>query len=269
MLPRGVNNNGKAKRAKVIANQLGTSHYDVVVFQELFYTRSRKILTRALKEQFPFQTPVLNKRSLSLKTNGGVLILSRHPIKERKQIRYKKRSGPDRLSRKGALMVELEVKGKRIQVIGTHLQAFGVQEIMYSQYKQLHDELLQPNLKHGVPQLIFGDFNTLKEVPTVRPEDLPANFENRIAQYHIMLQTLHAEDGPLSGQQQFSMDRPYNDLCKKRKQYRLLLDYFLLRSNESSIKVTKRQMEVKQFRWHKNHRDLSDHYALMGVVSGY
>ena len=267
MLPRGVNSNGKAKRAKAIADQLKNSKYDVIVFQELFYKRSRRILTKALAQQFPFQTPVLNKKGFALKTNGGVLLISRYPIQKVQQIQYKKRTGPDCLSRKGALLAELNVKGKSVQLIGTHLQAFGLKEIMYSQYQQLQDELLRPNIKTGVAQIICGDFNTLKEVPSIRPADLPANFEKRIAQYPVMLQTLDAEDGVLHGEQQFTMDRPYNDLCKKRKQYRLLLDYFLIRSNESPTIVSKRRIQIIRYPWHKNHQDLSDHYGLEAVVS--
>jgi endonuclease/exonuclease/phosphatase family metal-dependent hydrolase len=269
MLPRGVNSNGKAKRARAIVDQLKKSSYDVVVFQELFYRRSRTILRKELQQAFPFQTPVLNKKAIALKTNGGVMIFSKHPIKEWKQIRYKKRSGPDRLSRKGAMLAELDIRGKSVQIIGTHLQAFGLKETMYSQYQQLHDELLAPNTKDKVPQLLCGDFNTLKEIPPHLPSDLSVNFEKRIAQYPAMLQTLKVEDGNLFGEHQYTMDRPHNDLCKKRKQYRLLLDYFLVKQNQSNILVKKREVQIMKYQWHKNHHDLSDHYGLAAVVSGF
>lgn len=269
MLPRGVKGNNKAKRARIIAEELKQRDYDVVVFQELFYQRSRKILTRQLQEKYPHQTQVLNKKSVSFKTNGGVLILSKHPIIDTREITYRQKSGPDRLSRKGALLATLHVRGKQVQVIGTHLQAFGKKEIMYSQYQQLHDELLKPSLLLGVPQIICGDFNTLKEVPSQVPASLPANFEERIARYPVMLQTLQAADGPLKGVQQYSMDRPNNDLCKKRKEFRLLLDYFLIRPNQSAAQIEHRQITIIKKKWHKDHSDLSDHYSLEAVVKGF
>ena len=163
----------------------------------------------------------------------------------------------------------MDVRGKKVQVIGTHLQAFGKKEIMYSQYKQLHDELLKPTLLPNVPQIICGDFNTLKEVPAQVPASLPANFEERIARYPVMLQTLQAEDGELKGSQQYSMDRPNNDLCKKRKEFRLLLDYFLIRSNQSAAYIPHRQIIMIKKKWHKDHNDLSDHYSLEAVVKGF
>ncbi len=269
MLPRGVKGNGKAKRARSIAEELKGRDYDIIVFQELFYHRSRKILLTRLKEKYPHQTAVLNKKAISFKTNGGVLILSRHPITDTREITYQQKSGPDRLSRKGALLATMNVRGKKVQVIGTHLQAFGKKEIMYSQYQQLHDELLKPSLLPNIPQIICGDFNTLKEVPAQVPVSLPANFEERIARYPVMLQTLQAEDGELKGTQQYSMDRPNNDLCKKRKEFRLLLDYFLIRSNQSAAHIPHRQITIIKNKWHKDHRDLSDHYGLEAVVKGF
>ena len=159
MLPRGLAK-GKAKRAKAIAEELTRNKYDVVVFQELFYARSRKILSQGLKQAYPHQTPVLNKKTFSFKLNGGVMLFSKYPITNIKQICYSSKSGPDRLSRKGALLAELAIKEKTIQVVGTHLQAFGKKEIMYAQYKQLFDELLKPNERTNVPQIICGDFNS-------------------------------------------------------------------------------------------------------------
>jgi len=267
MLPRGINHNGKAKRAKIIAEQLKYSPYDVVVFQELFYRRSRRIIAKELQSEFPAQTNVLNKKSIALKTNGGVMIFSRHPIKEVREIRFNDRSGPDRLSRKGAMLAEIEVKGKPIHVIGTHLQAFGMQETMYSQYQQLYDELLKAYSKNGIPQLICGDFNTIKTLPKNIPDNLPKNFEQRIAKYETMLQTLKASDGELDGEQQYTMDRPNNDLCKKRKEFRLQLDYFLFRPMTSNLTIAKRRVQIIRYPWRNGNKDLSDHFALEAVVN--
>lgn len=269
MLPRGINHNGKAKRARAIAEQLKKSPYDVVVFQELFYRRSRRIITKGLQSEFLAQTKVLNNKSIALKTNGGVMIFSRHPIKEVKEIRFKDRSGPDRLSRKGAMLAEINVNGKIIQVIGTHLQAFGMQETMYNQYQQLFDKLLNPNEKNGIPQFICGDFNTIKTIPKNLPANLPKNFEQRIARYETMLQTLKASDGELDGEQQYTMDRPNNDLCKKRKEFRLLLDYFLFRPMTSNLTIAKRTVQIIRYPWRTGNKDLSDHFALEAVATGF
>lgn len=269
MLPRFVNSNGKVRRARAIVEQLKQRPYDVIAFQELFHARSRRIIVRGLSGHYPHHTRVLNKKMFSLKSNGGVMIFSRHPILESYQIRYAARMGFDRLSRKGAVLAEIDVRGRTVQVAGTHLQAFGEQAILYSQYQQLAEELLKPHAKAGVLQVVCGDFNTLRTVPTQIPADIPQDFVNRLPRYHYMLHTLDAIDGDLSGEQQFTMDRPYNDLCKTRKEFRLLLDYVLLRPNGINDLFIRRKVEIMRHQWDPQHRDLSDHFGLEAVLSGF
>lgn len=249
MLPMFVNNNGKGKRAKAIVDQLKLHRYDVVVFQEAFKKRSRRIIRKGLKETYPHQTRVLNKKTVAFKMNGGVMVVSRHPIKEVHQIRYQARTGFDKLSRKGAQLAEIDFNGRTIQVVGTHLQAFGRDSILYSQYKQLHDELLAKHSKPGIPQFVVGDFNTRKSH----------------ARYPDMLSTLQAEDGELAGDQQFTMDRPYNDLCTGNKEARILFDYIFVRPQGTTLSIT-RQVRIIRQRWDEEHQDLSDHFGVEAVV---
>ena len=65
MLPLVINNNGKAKRAKVIVEELKKHNYDVIIFQEVFKHRSRRIIRNGLLAQFPNQTQVLNKKTIA------------------------------------------------------------------------------------------------------------------------------------------------------------------------------------------------------------
>lgn len=269
MLPRFVNANSKGKRAKVIVEQLKKHPYDVVVFQELFKKRSRRIITKGLAREFPYHTKVLNKKAITLKTNGGVMLFSRYPIKATHEIQYKDRTGFDKLSRKGALLAEIDVHGKTIQVVGTHLQAFGPTDIMYSQYQQLHDELLQPQTKPGVPQFICGDFNTIKTIPAQLPSGVTQEQVNRLARYPVMLKTLEVHDYELLGDQQYTMDRPYNDLCTTRKEFRLLLDYVFLRAPEGISYTVTRRVKIMRHPWHVEHQDLSDHFGVEAVVVGF
>ena len=258
---------GNNRRAKAVVQQLQQQVYDVIVFQEVFQPRARKILVKKLQQQYPYQTRVLNKKTLAFKTNGGVIILSRHPIKKTKQIRYRQRQGIDRMARKGALLAEIDFKQKPVQVVGTHLQAFGTTDVMYAQYQQLHAELLKPYEQPLVPQVICGDFNTIKNLPPQLPPSVTQSMIDRLARYTVMMKTLQAEDGELLGEQQYTMDRPFNDLCKKRKEYRLLIDYCLFKSNGLKQFEMWRQVKVMRQQWHKNHRDLSDHFGLEAVVT--
>lgn len=263
MLPFPAPPHGKAKRARAIASILKEHNQDIVVFQEAFKRRSRRILRRELSKLFPYLTDVLNQKTLSLKTNGGVMIFSRHPITTVHEIRFIKRTGYDKFARKGAMLAEIQFHGKPIQVLGTHLQAFGTDDILISQYNQMRTELLDPHLRTGVPQFLLGDFNTRK-VPSV-PAGLSGTTPMPQTRYSAMLQTLESEDGDLEGPQQYTMDRPYNDLCKRRKEARLLLDYVLVRPAEINLEV-RREVKIFRKQWTKDHQDLSDHFALEALI---
>ncbi|NOT76540.1 MAG: sphingomyelin phosphodiesterase [Cyclobacteriaceae bacterium] len=265
MLPI-IKSNSKVIRARAIVEQLNQRNYDVIVFQEMFQKRSRRIITKGLAKKYPHHTPVLNKKFIGLKTNGGVMLFSKYPIRDYHQIRFSSRSGIDKMSRKGAMMAEIDVNGKIIQVVGTHLQAFGAQNIMYDQYMQLASELLDPHTKEGIPQLICGDLNTIKSLPPQLPADISQSFVDRLPRYSTMLEKFKAIDGDLEGEQQYTMDRPINDLCITRKEYRLLLDYILLRPNGlTNISINRRVQIIRQ-RWSPEHEDLSDHFRTDGYT---
>jgi endonuclease/exonuclease/phosphatase family metal-dependent hydrolase len=263
MLPFPAPPHGKTKRARAIAELLHQERHDVVVFQEAFKRRSRRILRRELKGSFPFQTNVLNKKVVSIKVSGGVMIFSRHPIDSVHEIRYTKRTGYDKLSRKGAVLAEINFRGKAIQVVGTHLQAFGTDDILISQFSQMRKELLDPHARFGVPQFLLGDFNTRK-VPPV-PSGMSGDSPMPQTRYTTMLQTLQAEDGELAGELQYTMDRPNNDLTERSRNARLVLDYILVRPADFPLSIHRR-VRIFRKQWHKDHQDLSDHFGLEAVV---
>lgn len=265
MLPRLVKNNGKAKRAKIIVEKLQQADYDVVILQEAFYRRARKIITKGLAKTYPYQTDILNKQTIGLKTNGGVIMLSKLPIQQTSEIQFKSRASVDRFARKGAMMVTVQWKNQPLQIVGTHLQAFSTADITYNQLSQIKNELLEKQPSQ-VPQIICGDFNVIKTVPDKMPSNIDSTRFQKLPRYPKLVEILGAEDGDLLGENQFSMDRPNNDLAKKFKQYRLLLDYVLLR-NQTPTKLTiLRKIKVFRHTWHKEHQDLSDHFGVEAMI---
>ncbi|KAF9574028.1 hypothetical protein EC968_007581 [Mortierella alpina] len=83
--------------------------------------------------QNPYQTPTLgnNKRAWNSTTgayrplrlmNGGVVIMSKWPIKQQHQFIYKKSCGIDSWANKGFVYVVLDYLGTNVHVFGTHMQ---------------------------------------------------------------------------------------------------------------------------------------------------
>jgi len=243
---------GNGRRANGIADLLVDSPYDVIVFQEAFCPFARQRLQRQLGELFPYASGPANRKLFSLKTSSGLWILSRYPILSHYSITFKNKHGSDALSRKGALLVTLDIDGHRIQIAATHLQNSGGSWLRHAQCVEFYERLLKPNRLEGVPQVICGDFNINKNSA---PES-----------YRFMLTTLGAKDGDLNGEQQFTYDRASNDLHVEKGADRDLIDYILVRENGAWVDCANRQVRIIRKPWSWRHKDLSDHYPLAAEI---
>lgn len=251
MLPKFITNTGKIERAEKIGEKLMTTDYDVIVFQEAFHKGARRKIRKDLEESYPYHAGPANLKAVSIKTNSGIWIFSKYPITHSKSIIFSSRSGIDAFSRKGALLVEVNVNGQLIQVIGTHLQNSGGPWIRHSQCVEVYHKLMKPLKKQGVPQVICGDFNINKDSTEA---------------YQMMLQTLNAEDGELEGNQKHSYDRKNNDLHAEKGFRQDLIDYILIRNNGGKADCSKRKITPIKNRWHKDFQDLSDHYPIEAEI---
>ena len=251
MLPSIVKATGKAQRTELIGRALKDSDYDVIVFQEAFQRKARKKIFDQLKEAFPYQAGPANQKLISYRTNSGLWIFSKHPIVATQSIVFKNRSGVDAFSRKGGLIAELSVHGTLVQIAATHLQNSGQPWVRQSQCVEFYNRLLKPFQKDGVPQIICGDFNINRE---------------REEEYNFMLQTLHANDGELAGEQKYTYDLANNDLQVEEGTSKDLIDYILIHDANSQFLSTSRQVRILKQHWNSKHADLSDHYALEAEV---
>jgi endonuclease/exonuclease/phosphatase family metal-dependent hydrolase len=253
MLPHLVAAHSKKKqRARVIGETLVSSDYDVIFFQEAFHSTARNEILAHLKTKFPYHAGPANKKFLSLKANSGLWIFSKYPIIHSQSIIYKNKFGVDALSRKGALLVELNVLGQRIQIAGTHLQNCGPVWLRQVQCVEFYKRLLKPNAREGVPQIICGDFNIDRYTTQ---ED-----------YQFMLQTLDAKDSN-QDVNQFSYDRLNSDLHVEKGEGKDLIDYILFRSNGGVAICSNSVAAPIKRKWSARHSDLSDHYSIQAEIS--
>lgn len=251
MLPRLVKRVrvGPVKRSRIIPQQIINDSIDIVVFQEAFDVRARLILKRRLRDDYPYREGPANKKFLSLRTNSGIVIYSKIPIKHLEEIDFDQCEGDDCLARKGALLVQAEFNGTEFQLLGTHLEAGGTREMKTSQYQEI-SELIERHKKQGVPQLLAGDFNTNK-----RDEIL----------YPRMLEMLQAEDGELEGDLKYTADELRNDMnpAGRHGPKQSVIDYVLYRGNGVEPAFMVRHVRQYQIIWRVDHSDLSDHNAVL------
>ena len=154
------------------------------------------------------------------------------------------------------MLLRAEKNNVCFQIIGTHLQSElqnkNVQNIRYKQYEQIRKELLEPFEMENVPQFVVGDLNTMK---------------SDSLSYKQMLSSLNVMPCEMTGSLNYSFDYKNNDLIKGSTEKPQLIDYILLKKNPGID--LKGNMWVKPFKkkWTSNHKDLSDHFAVTGVIS--
>lgn len=246
MLPRFVHLTGKRTRAYHIAEQLKASDYQVLVFQEAFLSDARHIIRKYLDGIFPYEYGPANSKG-GIKTSSGIWVLSKIPLRQLEEIKFCKCYGfADCFARKGAMLLEGEFEGQTFQVLGTHLQAAGPHATRQAQFQDMR-AMLDRHQRDGVPQIVCGDMNTAK---------------NQEDSYNDMLASLDVEDGPLDIQVAGARDIYPNDLRNWGNERFEVIDYVFYRHNSKPAKKMTRVLRCIRKPWSKNHKDLSDHFAV-------
>lgn len=247
MLPRLIKrvHRGPLKRARLIAPYIEADSVDVIVFQEAFDVRARRILKRRLKDEYPYHAGPANKKFFRLKTNSGVMMFSKYPLEKLGTVVYDNGTGADHFAFKGAMVVQFEFNGKPIMVAGTHMQAGGTNPQKISQYQQMAG-LLDKYSKDGVPMFICGDFNTAKNDTSLYPK---------------MLKYMKADDGPIYGKLKYSVDSNVNGMHRGKGQK--VIDYVLYRGNGVPYYYMFRSITLYKNRWSDQYDDLSDHNGVL------
>ncbi|MEI6753406.1 MAG: sphingomyelin phosphodiesterase [Paludibacter sp.] len=238
--------NNNADRAKVIAQTLVNSDYQVIVFQEAFSSKCRSTMAKTLLQEYPYQYGPANKNHLPFRTNSGLWIVSKIPLTELGQIQFSLCKGFDAVARKGAVLFQGTFGGAKFQLLTTHLQADNLHEVRTQQCDEIRDHLLNRYYNPGIPQLICGDFN-------IDMDDYSS--------YEQMLRILDAKNGELSGNVKVTYDEINNNLARTSHGKLRVLDYVLVRNTELIHNI---ERKIQTFFSHVSGKDtnLSDHYAI-------
>lgn len=243
--------NSNAQRAKVIADKLNESDYQIIVFQEAFSLKCRHILAGKLLENYPYQYGPANKNRFPFRTNSGLWVVSKIPLTELDEIQFSVCKGFDAVARKGAVLFEGCFNGSKFQLLATHLQAEHSHALRNIQCSEIKEHLLDPYYRRNIPQFICGDFNI----------DMDDTFN-----YWQMLQTLDAKNGELSGNIKVTYDELNNNLAYNANGRKRIIDYVLVRNGGVIEKI---ERKVQTFFTNIRGREsyLSDHYAMEFCVN--
>ncbi|MBC6462938.1 endonuclease/exonuclease/phosphatase family protein [Actinomadura sp. HBU206391] len=154
-------------RLRVLGELLERSDYDVVCLQEVMSPLNLALLRKVTKSY----DHVAHGARLPL-VRGGLVILSRWPIAERRFAPFR-RHGPVRgewLMRKGALIARVQIEGRSLTVMNTHLSAnmsddwsptSTFTQVQTAELKELASAVTAVGPQD--PLLVMGDFNVPRD----------------------------------------------------------------------------------------------------------
>jgi len=251
MLPYISLFNRNADRAKAIADTLQSSNYQIIIFQEAFSSKCRNVLAKRLAKEYPYQYGPANKCYWPFRTSSGLWVVSKIPLTQLDKIKFSISKGFDIIARKGAVLFQGEFQGAKFQLLTTHLQADNSHSVREKQCSEIKEHLLNQYFNPDIPQLICGDFNI--------------DMDDHI-NYQLMLHTLGANNGEISGDVKFTYDEIDNTLVRNVLGKKRVIDYILVR-NEQWIDHIERKVQTFYARIGHKSSNLSDHYAMEANIN--
>jgi endonuclease/exonuclease/phosphatase family metal-dependent hydrolase len=218
---------------------------DVVLLNEVF-TRKGKRHFKSF--QFPFQA--FGPKSSPRLVGSGLKILSKFPILNQATLAYRACKGTDCLSKKGAALAILQLpSGKKLNLVGTHLDASDAAHVRISQLKQL-ENFQRTYADPSAPLILAGDLN----------------FRSGSDEHEHVQKNFGLEDAWLkthsSNEPGYTYDCYENHYARdyairtREPMIRERLDYFF---THSSIQTLRTEIQLDD-----EENLFSDHYALMG-----
>ncbi|GAN04247.1 Endonuclease/Exonuclease/phosphatase [Mucor ambiguus] len=208
MRPPGVKNNEndyKSERLDYIINHVLPLH-DIITVQEAFAYANRRIdqlLMAAFEQGFHYHVASPRHYPWDLAGDGGLLILSRYPIKRADRIEFSRGVHADWLSFKGALHALIQVgsnKDQLVHVYTTHTQAsydnggklnLDDTKVRLSQFAHVHQFIQDTAQDDTHPILLMGDLNVDAAVHNGSSPDVPS-YDSSLA-YTMMMDVLRGK----------------------------------------------------------------------------
>lgn len=218
---------------------------DVVLLNEVF---TRKGKRNFKSEHYPYQAE--GPGSSPRLVGSGLKILSRFPILNRAILAYRACKGSDCLSRKGAALAILQLpSGKKLNLIGTHLNASGPASIRISQLQQL-EKFNRAYADPTAPMILAGDLNFRSGSDEHEHVQKQFQLEDAWIKTHGTSDPGYTYDCYENRYAREYAVRTREPLIRER------LDYFF---TNPSVRPTRTELHFKD-----EGNLFSDHYALMG-----
>ncbi|ORM40547.1 Sphingomyelinase C [Babesia sp. Xinjiang] len=243
--------------ANYVYNLVEKYKVDVLILQEMFssalYQRVKQALSGVMRDTgiingvtcasplYKFIDTLL--RALNF-ISSGIIIFSRHPILRVERLVFSSGIFPDSLSGKGAVVARIDVNGRLVDAIGTHLQAYDGESAHVTRKLQIEELQQWINNNPDIGTVEGIDIGTSKRVPIVLAGDLncsviqdPSLFEEMVQPLQRKLENTFGDGDP---EPTFSTS---NDFCKYQNDpnaYEHIYDYIF--KDRSTVLIEKQSV---------------------------
>jgi endonuclease/exonuclease/phosphatase family metal-dependent hydrolase len=257
VLPAPYLGTDRAGAISEIVGQIQNLSPDVVGLCEVFANGERKDIFNRLKHIYPYFQEGPDEDDLD--SDGGLLLLSKHPLLQSYAIVYEGAVSYDWWANKGVIHIRVQPPNAPMayDIFFTHAQDIlvdGGREALYGELSQM-DYMIQKCADPNTPTLVMGDIN----IPAENPGD-----------YHELLNRLRdpvdfwliSGNGENNGCTFVADNNFYAD--KERKPHtNSRVDYVLMRSGRRFIPISK---NIEVLKLTHQGRFISDHFGLFAQI---
>ena len=240
-----------------IVSQIQNLSPDVVGLCEVFANDERTDIFNRLKHIYPhFQE---GPDEADLDSDGGLLLLSKHPLIQSHAIVYEGGVGADWWANKGVIHIRVQSPScpMAYDIFFTHTQNIaedGGREALYGELTQMNN-MIQQYADPNTPTLIMGDLN----IPSATPGDYNELLNRLRKPVDFWVVNGNEEDSGFT----FVADNNFYENGNDNPRLNQRLDYVLMKSGAKFIPILK-NIEILKL-MHQG-RFISDHFGLLAQV---
>lgn len=239
--------------AEIIA-QISARLPDVVGLCEVFADGEREFIRHNLRQIYPFSRE--GPDEADLESDGGLLLLSRHPITVAHDFIFRDCDGPDCFANKGMIhtRVQADFWPTPFDVFFTHAQDIATSDGVNTLYRQIQKMNVFIGT-HGlptVPKIIMGDLNI--------PAENPQHYSRLLNGLGGVRDCWTVVGNSVSSGHTVVTDTSFHKDPDDRPSRNERLDYVLLKAEHRAIPIVSK---VEVLRSQRNGRFISDHFGVL------
>ena len=231
---------------------------DIVGLCEVFADGERDYIRAQLAAVYPYYRE--GPDEADLESDGGLLLLSKWPIRTSHSSIFRQCAGNDCYANKGVIFLSVQPTGSPTpcNIFFSHTQDIeqpGGESALYAQLTHI-GHMVQAFADPATPTLIMGDLNIPAEVDT--------NYD-QLRQRLGLPVDLWLIDHPRGSGTTFEVDNNFYDDSDDAPSHNSRLDYIFLRPGSDFVPLLK---VIEIHKWAHNGQQISDHYGLQATFDG-